>query len=158
MQHWGFQQGVNRDVLQSDSEHPQSSSIQPAELDAMVTDNYPGAAKVVDQCGTMVLDIFDEDRFVEIRNSDNLYYPFANRPEWELAEYLLTSGLSMAAIDRFLSLLLVSRASLGMLDPFGSESINTFRSSGFSFLSNLPCSYVDLVRSFPKLLHGSANM
>ena len=81
----------------------------------MVTDYYPGAAKVVDQCGTTFLDIFDEDRFMEIRNSNNIYYPFANRPEWELAEYLLTSGLSMATINHFLSLLLVSRTSLGML-------------------------------------------
>ena len=112
----------------------------------------------MDQCGTTFLDIFNEDRFAEICDSDNLYYPFANRPEWELVEYLLTSGLSMAAINRFLSLLLVSHASLGMLDPFRSELIDTFRSSGFSFLSNPPCGYVDLPRSFPKLLHGSANM
>ena len=62
---------------------------------------------------------FDEDRFAEICNSDNIYYPFAGEPEWELAEFLLTSGLSMAAIDLFLSLPLVSCVSLRMLDPLG---------------------------------------
>ncbi|KAF8132943.1 hypothetical protein EV363DRAFT_1163244, partial [Boletus edulis] len=74
-----------------------------------VTDYYPGAAKVVDQCSTRFLDAFDADRFVEIQKSENLYYPFANCPKWELAEFLLTSGLSMAAINRFLSLLLVKQ-------------------------------------------------
>ena len=66
------------------------------------------------QCNT-----FDEDRFAELCNSDNLYYPFADRPEWEMAEFLLTSSLSMTAIDHFLSLLLVDCASLQMLDPLG---------------------------------------
>ena len=49
---------------------------------------------------------FDNDRFFNEHN-DNLYYPFASRDEWELASFLLYSNLSMAAIDRFLSLKLV---------------------------------------------------
>ena len=85
----------------------------------MVTDYDQGAAKVIDQAGTKFLDAFDEDSFAEIHNSDNLYYPFADHPEWELAEFLLTSSLSMAAIDYFLSLLLVSCASLCILDSLG---------------------------------------
>ncbi|KAN0093092.1 hypothetical protein V8E55_003876 [Tylopilus felleus] len=54
------------------------------------------------------------DRFAELRNSDNLYYPFADRLEWEMAEFLLTSSLSMTAIDRFLSLLLIKRLWLSL--------------------------------------------
>jgi hypothetical protein len=38
----------------------------------------------------------------------NLYYPFASRDEWELAAFLLRSDLSLASIDSFLSLKLVS--------------------------------------------------
>jgi hypothetical protein len=34
----------------------------------------------------------------------NLFYPFAGKEDWQLAHYLLASGLSMVAIDRFLSL------------------------------------------------------
>lgn len=74
----------------------------------VLSDYFPGAAKVVDQSGTKFMDTFDRDRFAEIRDTQNLYYPFADRPEWELAEFLATSELSMAAIDRFLSLPLVS--------------------------------------------------
>ncbi|KAI6102275.1 hypothetical protein F5141DRAFT_992439, partial [Pisolithus sp. B1] len=34
----------------------------------------------------------------------NLYYPFASLGDWEIANFLLTSRLSMRAIDKFLSL------------------------------------------------------
>ncbi|KAI6007996.1 hypothetical protein EDC04DRAFT_2582313 [Pisolithus marmoratus] len=37
----------------------------------------------------------------------NLYYPFANLNDWEMANFLLGSKLSMAKIDEFLSLCLV---------------------------------------------------
>lgn len=79
-----------------------------AGTDTPIIDYFPGAAGIVDQAGTKFIDGFDQDMFSDIRNSENLYYPFADRPEWELAEFLLTSGLSMTAIDRFLSLILVS--------------------------------------------------
>ncbi|KAI6002437.1 hypothetical protein F5J12DRAFT_686084, partial [Pisolithus orientalis] len=38
----------------------------------------------------------------------NLYYPFNSHNEWELASWLLHSGLSMRAIDSFLSLSIIS--------------------------------------------------
>ncbi|KIM69832.1 hypothetical protein SCLCIDRAFT_102953, partial [Scleroderma citrinum Foug A] len=38
---------------------------------------------------------------------NNLYYPFASRADWQLVSWLLCSHLSMAAIDKFLSLELV---------------------------------------------------
>lgn len=40
--------------------------------------------------------------------STNPYYPFLSKGEWELAEFLSCSGLSMKLIDKFLSLSLVS--------------------------------------------------
>lgn len=73
-----------------------------------IIDCFPDAARVVDKSGTKFMDVFDQDMFSEMRDFDNLYYPFADRSEWEVAEFLLTSELSMAAIDRFLSLTLVS--------------------------------------------------
>ena len=58
-------------------------------------------------CGETFMDRCDKDEFTE-RRKGNIYYPFASRDEWELASFLLRSRLSMAAIDRFLKLELVS--------------------------------------------------
>ncbi|KAH9017835.1 hypothetical protein EDB84DRAFT_1245978, partial [Lactarius hengduanensis] len=38
----------------------------------------------------------------------NIFYPFASRAEWEMAAFLLRSGLAMSSIDSFLSLELIS--------------------------------------------------
>jgi hypothetical protein len=58
-------------------------------------------------CGETFMDQCDKDKFTERRN-ENVYYPFALRDEWELASFLLRSRLSLAAMDRFLKLELVS--------------------------------------------------
>jgi hypothetical protein len=60
--------------------------------------------------GETFMDQCNKDRFTEMRKG-HLYYPFASRDEWELASFLLRSNLSMAAVDRFLKLQLVSYAS-----------------------------------------------
>ena len=53
------------------------------------------------------MDQCNEDKFSE-RRKNNIYYPFTLRDEWELASFLLCSCLSMAAVDCFLKLKLVS--------------------------------------------------
>jgi hypothetical protein len=70
-------------------------------------DTHPNAAKVYRTDGRTFMDNFDQDTHTEKR-IDNVYYPFASRSEWELASFLLGSNLSMTAIDKFLSLDLVS--------------------------------------------------
>jgi hypothetical protein len=50
---------------------------------------------------------FDLDDFADQRQK-NLYYPFASKEDWEMAAFLLRSGMSMALIDDFLKLQLVS--------------------------------------------------
>lgn len=67
---------------------------------------YDGAAAVYGQ-GPTFMDNFDNDQYASIRK-DQLYYPFASRAEWEFACFLMESSLSMAALDRFLKLELVS--------------------------------------------------
>ena len=57
--------------------------------------------------GTVFMDQFFNDQYATLRQ-ENLYYPFASRTDWQLASWLLRSRLSMAAIDDFLSLELVS--------------------------------------------------
>lgn len=53
------------------------------------------------------METFHTDRFSE-RRSENIYYPFASREEWELGAFLTRADLSMSVIDEFLSLGLVS--------------------------------------------------
>ena len=62
---------------------------------------------IVKMGGETFMDQFDKDRFVGERKQ-NIYYPFADRDDWEMGYWLLNSGLSMAAINKFLSLKLVS--------------------------------------------------
>ena len=57
--------------------------------------------------GTTFMQQFECDEFAEER-TQNFFYPFASRAEWELAAFLLCSDLSLAPLDTFLSLHLVS--------------------------------------------------
>ena len=66
---------------------------------------FPHAARVYDG-GLTFMDQFETDPFSALRKT-NLYYPFTSRQDWELGSWLLRSGLSLVAIDKFLSLELV---------------------------------------------------
>ncbi|KAG2059350.1 hypothetical protein BDR06DRAFT_979926 [Suillus hirtellus] len=72
---------------------------------------YDGVGACYSQDGSTFLDLFDADEYTECR-VDNLYYPFASKEEWEVANYLLHSSLSMAAIDEFLKLSMIQRLHL----------------------------------------------
>lgn len=69
-------------------------------------EEFPGAARCFPH-GSTFMDQFFSDEYGELRK-ENLYYPFASQQDWQLASWLLRSRLSMAAIDSFLSLQLVS--------------------------------------------------
>ncbi|KAG0694630.1 hypothetical protein DFH29DRAFT_773825, partial [Suillus ampliporus] len=58
-----------------------------------------------------LLDLFDADEYADCRK-DNLFYPFASRNEWEVADFLLHSSLSMAAINEFLALAMIRELKL----------------------------------------------
>lgn len=60
--------------------------------------------------GLTFMEGFDLDDFSDHRR-ENLYYPFASKADWEMASFLLRSGLSMAKIDDLLKLQLVSARS-----------------------------------------------
>ncbi|KAG1887977.1 uncharacterized protein F5891DRAFT_987934 [Suillus fuscotomentosus] len=72
---------------------------------------YDGVGACSSQDGSTFLDLFDADEYAECR-VDNLYYPFTSKEEWEVADYLLHSSLSMAAIDEFLKLSMIQRLHL----------------------------------------------
>ena len=80
---------------------------------ARFVQEYDGAARTFGP-GTTFMQQFECDEFAEDR-TQNLYYPFASRAEWELAAFLLRSDLSLAALDKFLSLNLVSALALLLL-------------------------------------------
>lgn len=56
--------------------------------------------------GSTFMDNFFADKYGSLRWK-TLFYPFASQADWQLGSWLLRSGLSMAAIDGFLSLDLV---------------------------------------------------
>ena len=64
-------------------------------------------SRPVDNKGLTFLELFDKDKYAEQRTR-NLYFPFASEEEWQLAAFLLKSGLSMSSIGEFLKLKLVS--------------------------------------------------
>ena len=84
--------------------------VPPSQFEKYHTEVYPGAARTYRK-GSTFMDEFGDDEHAATRE-DNLYYPWASRPEWELASFLLHSSLSMATIDQFLSLDLVSESLL----------------------------------------------
>lgn len=57
--------------------------------------------------GKTFLESFDDDRHAPER-SVNLFFPFASKEDWQVGVWLSRSRLSMAAIDSFLSLPMVS--------------------------------------------------
>jgi len=69
-------------------------------------EDFAGAAKVYGT-GETFMGKFDSDGFAEQREK-NIYYPFASKVDWEMAAFLLRSRMSMAMIDDFLKLELVS--------------------------------------------------
>lgn len=71
-----------------------------------ITDCFPGAATTYG-AGHTFLGLFNSDENSVYRKT-NLYYPFSCRQDWEIASWLLRSGLSMGKIDSFLSLEMVS--------------------------------------------------
>src|SRR5271168_835341 len=69
------------------------------------TEFYPGASKIFGS-GPTFMDQFDNDQFSKERQAHS-HYPFASKDEWQMASFLLRSGLSMAALDQFFKLELV---------------------------------------------------
>lgn len=95
---------MSTDVIEVDDIDNQVS--EPVVTYQFDTECFLGASEVFGQ-GETYMDLFDEDEYAEMRKKIP-YYPFASQPEWEVASYLLKSGLSMVATDEFLKLQLVS--------------------------------------------------
>ena len=108
---------MENEVLEDDEEADARSDVDDSEQGIRLEDNryadngpfkdvFPGASARYGR-GPTFMENFDSDRFSEER-AVNPYYPFASRSDWEMGAWLLRSGLSMAAINEFLSLEIVS--------------------------------------------------
>ena len=82
------------------SQHPLGTNSTLTSID------FPGAGHVFG-FGAGFMGRFSNDEDTEAR-SVNSYHPFLSKDEWEIAEFLSCSGLSMSLIDKFLSLNSVS--------------------------------------------------
>jgi C2H2 type zinc finger protein len=107
----GFMDTAEDCLLASSRSSPPASTSQNPEdkQNPFNIKKHPTSGSVYGR-GETFMDQCDKDRFTEKRTG-HLYYPFASRDEWELASFLLRSRLSMAAIDRFLKLNMVSYTS-----------------------------------------------
>jgi hypothetical protein len=72
---------------------------------------FPNAGHVFNHSDGFMGD-FHADKFSGER-SQNVFYPFSSKGEWQLASFLSRTGLSMRFVDEFLSLDMVSLPFLG---------------------------------------------
>lgn len=87
----------------------------PVDESNLFVEKFPGAAEIFRASATF-MDRFDQDPY-SMERTNNVFYPFASRSKWELASYLLRSNLSMASIDKYLSLTLVRPVIYSINDP-----------------------------------------
>lgn len=81
---------------------PASDDDPPPVIPVRCTDKHPTAGQSHGK-GQNTLERISLAYFVEQRKT-NIYYPFQNKDDWEVAAWLSNSNLSMSEIDRFLKL------------------------------------------------------
>ena len=113
---------------------------------------YPGASANYGR-GHTFMDTFNADRFSSERQS-NLFYPFSSKAEWEFASWLANSGLSMATIDKCLSLDIV--CSSPDLHTSSADAIFQIKSLMLSFRTARALrKLIELLPSGPQWKHRS---
>lgn len=65
---------------------------------------YHPNTPVVNPGGQNHLQKMDDDIYANIHNTENIYYPFASKSEFELAGWLSSGALSQKEVDSFLRL------------------------------------------------------
>ena len=94
------------DDIQNGAQEPDLQMPGPGTTSPGSVKYFPGASQIYPG-GKTFMDQFFSDKHGELRR-ENLFYPFASQQDWQIASWLLRSRLSMAAIDSFLSMDLVS--------------------------------------------------
>lgn len=67
---------------------------------------HPNPSKSAQNCGHNLLQHIDQfDQLAERRSdSDNIFYPFSSRAEWQLARWLTKTSLPQSEVNEFLHL------------------------------------------------------
>jgi hypothetical protein len=92
-------QGIGMDIADSDD-----AEMEPIQSTSRwIVDRHTGVEQLQNGNGKTFLARFELDGYSTYRKL-NLYYPFASLADWQMANFLLTSRLSMRAIDNFLAL------------------------------------------------------
>ena len=138
-------------VVNNDSIHYKNMPEELVPCSKYYTEIYPGAAQMYGK-GLTFMDDFDADKYSAM-HEENIYYPWASQPEWELTSFLLHSSPSMAAIDQFLALSIVgpcyhlfhSRLYLTMVQ----------RSNPYNLSFKLPETFMDEPRFYLLGLYGN---
>jgi hypothetical protein len=91
-----YDPNCNSDV---DTDVPQ---VRTTVIDSDKPQEFQGVAKPQGK-GQSFSEWVDADQFADER-INNIYYPFASKSEWQMASFLLRSGMTMKDIDDFLAL------------------------------------------------------
>ncbi|KAL4062049.1 hypothetical protein V8B97DRAFT_2026969 [Scleroderma yunnanense] len=116
---------INPDYIRPDTDpnsgdHRSPSPAQPSFAKSLLlpaSDNmgrvavHSTGAGLVYNTGATFINHFDADPYSAYWQI-NVFYPFSDLDEWKMANYLLTSKLSMSALDKFLSLKVTKKMSL----------------------------------------------
>lgn len=82
----------------------QSCPVDEGDEGAAFEEYYPGAGRV----GKQKRPYFRATLNEKLQKDDNIYHPFLNQQEWELAKWMHESGMSMSKMDEFFQLQYVS--------------------------------------------------
>ena len=96
-----------REVMDIAPMAPQEATYEPPSPiipDTTHCQPYPKSAGAIFGHASTHFDILSHERGVDWLS---VYHPFANSAEWELAETLMTSGMSLGTIDKLLKLSIV---------------------------------------------------
>ena len=74
----------------------------------VTAEEYPGAARIINESKNLYTQIWENDRLHESRKIGGPFYPFSGMMEWEVGEWLHSLDVPMERIDRFFELEYVS--------------------------------------------------
>ena len=94
-------EAMDPDAMAIDSNLPEFQSTQ------FFRESFAGAGSISAPGTTFMQKFNDEQPQYSRARSENIYYPFASRQDWQLGYFLLSSGMSMTLINEFLKLDLV---------------------------------------------------
>lgn len=89
----------------SEDNHPMDLDPPITHMEGSAVEEFPGAGETYGR-GKTFMQTFDEDEHNAERTT-NIYFPFSSGDEWQLASFLMRSGMTTTLVNEFLKLNLV---------------------------------------------------